>query len=335
MQSDVNAGMPKGPVKYGSDEWLELIVYAIERLQAKGMDFAMHNSAGYSGIGSPALPINVTMKELVWTESSISSNASTMTALYPPFQKMGVYEDIYVLAYPSIFGEEIPWRDAVANVSLSGVTVKTNIATIIDLEQPLRISTSSEDLVFSMKGLWTAQSVSVYRIPETPQNIFDGARDYPPAWTLLASNDSSTWQTISTFTGPALRAMDAPAVGVFSATSANYYKLKSNGPSWVTGVQLTGGARLKDWAIKSHAAPGSIVTDPAIVTNVSASSIINPATVIDVSEHLDSEGILHWRPKNGTYTVVRLGYTVTGQYMPATPDGYDCKLYYQRGLKTK
>jgi alpha-L-rhamnosidase len=121
--------------------------------------------------------------------------------------------------------------------------------------------------------------------------------------------------------------MDASAVGVFSPVAAKYYKLKTSGPSWVTGVELTGGARLTDWATKSHAAPGSDVNDPAVISNVPASSIINPATVIDVSKYLDSEGILHWIPKNGTYTVVRLGYTVTGQYMPAQPDGYNGKLY--------
>lgn len=51
LQSDVQAGIPRGPVDYVSDEWLELLVYAIERLQEKGMDFVMHNSAGYSGVG--------------------------------------------------------------------------------------------------------------------------------------------------------------------------------------------------------------------------------------------------------------------------------------------
>jgi hypothetical protein len=327
MQSDVNAGMPKGPVEYGSDEWLDLIVYAIGRLQAKGMDFSMHNSAGYSGVGSKPLPTNMTMKELVWTETSIPSTNTTATLLHPPSQKMGVYEDIYALAYPSAFGEGIPWRDAVENVSLSGVSVKTNITSTIDLIQPLRLLTSSDYLQFGLSGFWTAQSVSVYRTPELPQNTFDGARDYPPTWTLLTSNDSITWQTVVTFTGPALRAMDAPAIGTFSAVTAKYYKLKTSGPSWITGVELTGGARLADWATKSHGAPGSVVANQAVVKVAPASSIINPDTIIDVSKFLDSEGVLHWSPKNGTYTVVRLGYTVTGQYMPATPDGYDCKPY--------
>jgi hypothetical protein len=63
--SSVNAGMPPGPIRFNSDEWLAQIVYAAEKCQEKGMQLAMHNAPGYSGIGSPDLPINMTMKELV------------------------------------------------------------------------------------------------------------------------------------------------------------------------------------------------------------------------------------------------------------------------------
>lgn len=324
MLSDVNAGIPKGPVEYNSDEWLELLLYALERLKAKGMEFAMHNSLGYSGVGSEKLPVNMTMKELVWTETRVSPNA-TITPLHAPFQKLGVYKDLYALAYPSLFGEAAPWRDAVGNVTLDGVLQKTNITDTISLDGPLRCNSAANYLTFEMKELWTAQSIAVYRTPEVPQNTFDVPRDYAPTWTLTASNDSASWTDVVTFTGPALREMDAPAVGVFGPVTAKFYRLQPSSPSWVTGVELTGGARLPDWATKSHAAPGIIVDNKAAVPAVPNASVIDPNSVVDVSKFLDAKGHLNWAPKNETYTVVRLGYTVTGQRLPATPDGHGCK----------
>lgn len=293
----------------------------VKGLKAKGMDFAMHNSPGYSGVGSEVLPVNMTMKELVWTETRVSANSSK-TSLAAPFQKLGVYKDLYALAYPSVYGEAALWREAVAKISLSGVIQVTNITKSIDLDNPLRCNTASDYLTFEMNEAWTAQSVTIYRTPEIPQNTFDGARDYPPTWTLTASNDFSTWTTISKFSGPALRKMDAPTVGVFAAVNAKYFRLQPSSPSWVTGVVLTGGARLTDWAVKSHGAPGNTVSNPAVVPTVPSSSIIDPKSVIDVSKYLDTKGNLNWSPENGNYTVVRLGYTVTGQEMPATPDGH-------------
>lgn len=51
--------------------------------------------------------------------------------------------------------------------------------------------------------------------------------------------------------------------------------------------------------------------------------VIGSNSVIDVSQYLDSKGTLHQTPLNGTYSIVRIGYTVTGQEMPATPDGHN------------
>ncbi|CZR61850.1 uncharacterized protein PAC_11747 [Phialocephala subalpina] len=181
---------------------------------------------------------------------------------------MGVYECLYVLAYPEAYGEEVPWRDAVSNVTLNGAIQNTNITGTINLQRPLRLSTSSDYLTFEMNGPWTAQSISLYRIPETPLNTFDGARDYPPTWTLKASNDSITWNTVS------------------------------------------------------HAAPGSVVSNAAVVSAVPSTSVINPNSVIDVSQYQDSKGTLHWTPLKGIYTFVRIGYTVTRQEILATPDGH-------------
>lgn len=108
LQYDVNAGIPKGPVEFNSDEWLDLLVHAIEGLEAKGMDFATHNSPVYSGVGSENLPVNISMKELMCAETRIAPNATNGTALHAPFQKMGVYEDLYVLVYPAAYGQGVP-----------------------------------------------------------------------------------------------------------------------------------------------------------------------------------------------------------------------------------
>ena len=76
------------------------------------MQLAMHNSPCYSGMGSPQLPINMTMKELVWPETMISSNITNGALLRQQFQKLGLYNDLYVLTYPSQSDEAAVFRDA-------------------------------------------------------------------------------------------------------------------------------------------------------------------------------------------------------------------------------
>jgi hypothetical protein len=318
MIYDVNAGLPQGPITYGSSAWLENIQRAVKGLQKKGMLAAMHNAPGYSGIGSPDLPVNMTMKELVWTESRAASNGSKIV-LPNPFSKLGLYEDLFTFAYPVLPGEGTVFRDAVKSVSIDGTVYNTNITKTINRDGPLRLNSSSSILDISMKDYFTAQAIAIYRIPETPKNTFDGKRDYPPSWTLKVSNDSSTWSSVTVFGNyPALREMDAPAVLTFSPVVAKYLRLQPSGSSWITGIDISSSARLSNWAVKAHGAPGTNI-NPASIANVTSSIALGD--IIDVTDHMDSEtGELNWSPANGTYTVVRMGYTATGQEMPATPD---------------
>ena len=96
--SDVNAGISKGTVEFNSDEWLYLLLYALEGLKDRGMDVAIHNSPGYSDVDSENLPVNMSMKDLLWTETPALPNSTKPTALPNPFHKMSVHEDLYVLA---------------------------------------------------------------------------------------------------------------------------------------------------------------------------------------------------------------------------------------------
>ncbi|KAH3499714.1 hypothetical protein KXW24_001091 [Aspergillus fumigatus] len=316
---DVNAGLPQGPIDYGSEEWLNDVVHAVKALGNRGMLAAMHNAPGYSGIGNPQLPVNMTMKQLVWTETRVASNTTSPVTLPRPFSKLGVYEDIFTLAYPVLPGEADVFRDAVASILVNGEAQNTKIAKTIDRERPLRLDSKSSYLDISMKDYFTAQAVMIYRVPETPKNTFDGARDYPPSWTLKVSNDSAIWTTV-TVSGnyPALRQMDAPAVLTFAPVVAKYFRLQPSGASWVSGLDISSSARLPNWAVKAHGAPGTNI-NPGTVTTASAT--INPDTIVDLTNYtLGTNGTINWRPKKGTYTVVRIGYTVTGQDMPATPD---------------
>lgn len=107
----------------------------------------------------------------------------------------------------------------------------------------------------------------------------------------------------------------------FDAALAKYFRLVPSGPSWVTGIDISSSPRLPNWVIKAHAAAGTITSDPAVIANVSSS--IDPSSLIDVTQHMHANGTLTWTPNNGTYTVVRMGHTITGQEMPATPDDQD------------
>lgn len=96
--SDVNAGIPQGSIGYESDEWLDLLVHTVYAFNKKGFLAAMHNTPGYSGIGSKNPPVNMTMKELVWTETRVSRSVLYTSTI--AFQQDGCLQRSLHLCLP-------------------------------------------------------------------------------------------------------------------------------------------------------------------------------------------------------------------------------------------
>lgn len=73
-----------------------------------GLQLFMHNSPGYSGTGGPWIPVEHSMKQLVWSESQLVSDGERMAEvmLPQPFSKQDFYREVCVLAYPALPGEE-------------------------------------------------------------------------------------------------------------------------------------------------------------------------------------------------------------------------------------
>ena len=56
---NVEIYLPKGPVRFGSKEWIEMVKYAVEVCDSLGMKFVIMNSAGWSGSGGPWIDLIV------------------------------------------------------------------------------------------------------------------------------------------------------------------------------------------------------------------------------------------------------------------------------------
>ncbi|KAI5852787.1 hypothetical protein DFP73DRAFT_602938 [Morchella snyderi] len=321
---NVGVGIPIGKVEYGSAEWFELLEHTFDEAEKYDIEISLHNSPGYSGAGGPWITPEKSMQQLVWTESRLevglngtSSNSSI--TLKEPLRKLGYYQDIAALAYPSLPEENgAVFRNAIQTIKINDTEVPLDVTQGIRLDAMLRVESAGATIDITMKYLFTASAISIFRFPEIPLDTFDGARDYPAIWTLTASNDSTTWKTVTSISSPALRKFDAPAVGTFLLVVACYFRLKPNRASWISGIEIHSGPRLDNWALKAHASAGSVADPARIVTTTT--SVINPDEVVDITEFMNEDGTLNWKVPPGRWTIVRFGHTATGQEMPAAPE---------------
>jgi len=97
---NVHLGFPKGPVKYLSEEWLDLFKFSAEEAKRLGLELAFHNSAGWSSSGGPWVTEENAMQTVVFSEVVIEGGKTISKKLPQPKTKFKYYKDIAVLAFP-------------------------------------------------------------------------------------------------------------------------------------------------------------------------------------------------------------------------------------------
>ena len=74
---------PQGPIEAGSQQWHEAMQWAISEADRLGMAFALSVDFGY-GSGGPHIPPDLSMQELVWSETSVRGGKPVALQLEKP-----------------------------------------------------------------------------------------------------------------------------------------------------------------------------------------------------------------------------------------------------------
>lgn len=328
MIFEAGVGIPHGSVDYGSTQWEEAIVHAMKEAERLEMQLFMHNSPGYSGTGGPWISVEHSMKQLEWTEAFATPNRKGMVELTlpQPYGKMGFYRDAYVLAYPSLPSEGKSFSTLVGRVTLDGKEIDKKFFRDNDLDTQFRIE-EKQALLFELNEPFEAQAATVYRGErEQPLDPHDGPRDYAPSLKLEVSEDRVNFITVGHFNCPPLREMDTPGTLSFAPVKARYFRITTNRGTNLAEIDFHASPRLENYAAKINYvnAPVSLKDNPQ---QINTAELINPAQVIDITDKMDANGHLVWKAPIGNWTIVRIGYTTTGEIVAAAPDagiGLDC-----------
>lgn len=331
------------PVKFLSKEWQSAVRRAASQTKRLGMELSVATSAGWSATGGPWVAPEAGMKKVVWSTTVIESahlpcQLPTPPTASGPFQDVpcaatrhvtaeipDFYKDIAVLAFPAKEGHRslIP-----ASITCSStVTGGPGLEDLADgtFWPPVVIDASPRITItadYSEPVTVTSARVGL------PAFVGFGGGPLPEA-VLEASNDNQAFWPVADFQGT-----KAPVRSLsFPAQEARYFRLVITTPpsgsapvaagikpltfpSAGSGVkvscfQLFGGSRVSRAEEKAGFAP---VADYYALEAEAADvrEAVPVDEVVDVTGYVDADGILSWAPPAGRWTVLRLGYSLTG-----------------------
>ncbi len=321
-------GIPRGPVAYGSPQHLDLLKHAAKEADRLGLEFAMHNCPGWSSSGGPWITPELSMQQLVWSETFATGGQTVSVTLPQPYTKRGYYRDAFVLAYPSLDGESEPLQARLRRAATGSGPVDERLLTNGDMSRAVDVVPSASDqpayLWLEFAEALTARSIALYVPPATVSGSFSlSALDVA----LEMSEDGVQFRKVCDLRTPAGRnGIEVPAAATFPAVRAKYFRLAFPRASRVNQVQLFGASRITDWPYKAdmvtRALPGQLGTVPLRPTGQAPEgSIIDPAAVLNITQHMDREGHLNWQAPAGIWTILRFGHTTIGIENHPAPEG--------------
>jgi hypothetical protein len=307
---NVTQGIPNGPIIYNSSEHHKMIQHAAKEAERLGLSFGVHNCDGWSSSGGPWVTPEESMKMVVWSETIV--NGGTIDIQLPePSKREGFYKDIAVIAYPSLASE--------INDSRNKPIITASDKTLdISLVSDGKIDDESQLKKMGNQDPWVQFS---YDSPKTVQSAKLIFNDRHATAMLQVSNDGKTFKDVRELfkvrTGKGEWAINDH----FEPITAKFFRLKFNQAVTIKEVQLTSNyfinnplgrtviARTEDAQLDAIGTP-----DPKM--------ILNKKDIKDFTKAMDKNGVLQTTLPEGTWTILRFGYTSTGAFNnPASEAG--------------
>jgi hypothetical protein len=327
LYMEVDVFVPKGPARFLSPRWREMLQHAMKEATRLGITINMNNDGGWCGSGGPWITAELSMQVVVYSETMLQGPKQFTGTLPQPKTVEGFYQDITVLAFPCPAGSV---RMAECSPTLTlGIDRKPfdfaklldgNPGTVVPIPPPPKGEPQYLNIEFPTP--FTAQSLTV------SLDVRGGHVDTA----LEVSDDGEHYRTVRPVT------VWWPVTSVnFEKVTAKYFRIVVPGQGgFPLGiVELHADTRIEDIPAKAsysrhHGYPGEPVVSP--------STTLLRDQVIDLSAKMDARGNLTWDVPEGKWTVVRYGHTSTGKDnhpAPLESMGLECDKLSKKAIEVQ
>jgi hypothetical protein len=344
---------------YMTPGWKDAFAHAVRTADAKGLEFAIAASPGWSETGGPWVKPQDGMKKLVWSQTDVRGGQRLKGPLAAPPSVTGPFQSARfsdplagadARALPSVYGDARVLAYPVAPMMLplprvtQGDSSAINAAPLMDedLDSVAQVAkgdtTSPGAVVLDYGKPVTVRSASLF-VPHARPPFGDPA--YRPT---LEAETAEGWRSVGRFaltevastigfapvTARRFRLVlspnDAPKSpglgdGAPGAMMMDVFARKTSPTLGIGDLRLSAEAKIDQYEAKAGFA---LVSNYNALSDVPMASVpaVDPARVIDLTDRVRPDGTLDWTaPKGSDWRIIRMGWSLTGKTNhPATPE---------------
>lgn len=317
---DTHMYIPKGPVRYGTEAWCNHVHYAMQICDSLGLEFYIANSPGWSGAGGPWVSLAQSMKQLVYSETDMS-DGKPRHSLNQPYTKNGFYKDIAVMAVSAAHDGDQEVEEHIIKITNPGSNASLKNLSDDDYTTSVPYTADQANSMSILYEFNALVNVNLLNITLSDiKNKFDFEGE------VEVSADGNDFKPVTKFSYPAHQAATANFSIPFIAEGIKYLRFKINSkktsaPFSINEIKLRNLNSLSNWPART----GMFKTPflPKENLESGAKPGLDAKEVIDITRYFDPvSGLVKWPVPKGRWTILRFGYTTTGQVIhPAVDEG--------------
>lgn len=308
---NITQGIPNGPIIYNSSEHHEMLQHAAKEAERLGLSFGVHNCDGWSSSGGPWVTPEESMKMVVWSETLLSGGTKQTIKLPQASAREGFYQDIALLAYPSLATE------------------------LDDLNNPPVLKASSQDLDIHIISDGKIDDESLlpkdgpknpwidftYQTPKTIRSAKIIFNDRNATALLQTSEDGQNYTTVRDLLKVRTGKGEWAINDHFEGITSKYFRLQFNQKITIKEAELTANYYIQNPLGRTAIARTEDV-DLGDIGAPAPEQIISKDQILDLTSSMDKNGVLNTDLPAGDWTILRFGYTSTGAFNnPASDEG--------------
>lgn len=333
--------VPHGP-DFASPAWRDLFVHALREADRLGLELGFNIQSGWN-LGGPTVRPTEAAKKLTWSETTLEGGSRSDQQLPQPSIEGDYYRDVAVLAFPISTGAkafeiltEASQREHPPSLAVDGDPDTFWVSGTFEpgqgpsVERPVRLE-------FEFAAPVTVSQIVIHpRDTYGPRRGWVQGADNPKNWRVLAR-----WNARAT----GATAIDIPrtTARLFRLVIVDAYDRRS--PVMPRNVQIAeielhdkgkvlGGASVKLARIDNYRQkayyeyPGPFTATKADHLLNSASTqpseqVVRAALIVDVTRRMTDDGRLQWNAPQGTWKILRFGYTLSGSRVSTSSEGWN------------
>lgn len=287
-----------GGVKTFSDEWWEVLHAALKHASELDIEIGLFNSPGWSQSGGPWITPGQSMRYLASSESQVTGNGTVQELKLPETSEKA--QDVRVIAYPA--------RQRYSITENVQKEPETELVKDFHLDHKMTLRSVSfdprwyllVDVEIQAKVDGTYQTLKTARLDRT--NGSPNVGFHPMAPICLSIPDTETQDVRICFRGGGQKT-DVD-VTLSDEPRMERYEEKSLGKMFQSPLPMWG-----EYMWETQPEPGDM------------SSITKADEIIDLTDKVDTDGILRWNVPDGDWTILRTAMMTTGvTNTPALPE---------------